>query len=186
MECCIPPLMEFRRFWLHTVHIFSPSVQVSGDATYCTLDEICQTLQEGGDQSHPVAADVGSVLIGKPLPGVYISIVNPDLLPVPANQPGELLVGGVGIALGYHRRPEETAERFLRSVAQGARQEESMVHIPGLEPGRRVFRTRDRVVQPVAGGALFWLGKLDGEVCNVGCTKNRLLARTLDASAPFP
>ncbi|CAM9120330.1 unnamed protein product [Laminaria digitata] len=127
------------------------------DATYCTLDEIVQ--------SGVPAAVSGGVLIGKSLPGVHLSVVGPDLLPVPAGQPGELLVGGLGVALGYHCRPLEAATKFLRSdVRDCGRKAESGVHIPGLEPGRRVFRTGDRVVQPMADGPLFWLGKLDGEV----------------------
>lgn len=136
---------------------YGRSGQVSGDATYCTLDEIVQ--------SGAPAAVSGGVLIGKSLPGVHLSVVSPDLLPVPAGQPGELLVGGLGVALGYHCRPLEAATKFLRSdVRDCGRKVESGVHIPGLEPGRRVFRTGDRVVQPMADGPLFWLGKLDGEV----------------------
>lgn len=132
--------------------------QVSGDATYCTLDEIAQSGLTTGAVS-------GGVLIGKPLPGVHLSVVGPDLLPVPVGQPGELLVGGVGVALGYHCRPQEAATKFLRSAARDKRRAaESGVHVPGLEPGRRVFRTGDRVVQLMPGGPFFWLGKLDGEV----------------------
>lgn len=36
--------------------------------------------------------------------------------------------------------------------------------IAGMEPGQRVVRTGDRVVQPDVNGPLFWLNKLDGEV----------------------
>lgn len=140
--------------------------QVSGDATFCTLEDILHTRKDRG----------GGVLIGKALPGVKLSIVGPDRTPVPAGRAGELLVGGVAVALGYHRRPRETAGKFLRSISaqqhqqhqQPAAEEESVgenvVHIPGLEPGRRVVCTGDRVVRPVDGGPLFWLGKLDGEV----------------------
>lgn len=133
------------------------SGQVAGDATYCTLDEI---LQSGATSAVP-----GGVLIGKPLPGVHLSVVGPDVLPVPVGQPGELLVGGVGVALGYHCHPLQAATKFLRFAARDCgRETRSGVHIPGLQPGRRVFRTGDRVVQPMAGGPFFWLGKLDGEV----------------------
>jgi len=157
---------------------------VSGDATFCTLEDILRTRKDrggggsdgGDDGGPPSAASDGGVLIGKALPGVKLSIVGPDRRPVPAGQPGELLVGGVAVALGYHRRPRETAGKFLRSISaqqhqqhqQPAAEEESVgenvVHIPGLEPGRRVVCTGDRVVRPVDGGPLFWLGKLDGEV----------------------
>lgn len=113
-----------------------------------------------------MAAGDGGVLIGKPLPGVNLAIVSPDRKVVPVGQAGELLVGGVGVALGYHRRPQEKAGKFLRSAApNNDRRGEGVIHIPGLEPGRRVVCTGDRVVQPVHDGPLFWLGKLDGEVC---------------------
>ena len=111
-----------------------------------------------------VAGDEG-VLIGKPLPGVSLAIVNPERKVVPVGQAGELVVGGVGVALGYHRRPRETTGKFLRSVAHRADADgEGSIHIPGLKPGRRVVLTGDRVVQAVDDGPLFWLGKLDGEV----------------------
>lgn len=107
------------------------------------------------------------VLIGKPLPGVSLAIVSPDRKVVPVGQAGELLVGGVGVALGYHSQ-QEAAGKFLRSVAPSTdRKGEGVVHIPGLEPGRRVVCTGDRVVQPVDDGPLFWLGKLDGEVRSI-------------------
>ncbi|CAM9529879.1 unnamed protein product [Scytosiphon promiscuus] len=134
------------------------STEVSGDATYCTLDDIA-------DAERDRSSFTAGVLIGKPLPGIHLLVVGPDLLPVPSGQPGELLVGGVGVALGYHRRPQETRDTFLHSAAHNpGREGNNVVHIPGLEPGHRVVRTRDRVVQPQTGGPLFWLGKLDGEV----------------------
>lgn len=137
-------------------------VEVSGDATFCTLEDIVHTRRDG---SNPMAAGDEGVLIGKPLPGVNLAIVSPERRVVPAGQAGELLVGGIGVALGYHRRPQETAGKFLRSVAHSADgQGKGMIHIPGLEPGHRVVCTGDRVVQPIHGGPMFWLGKLDGEV----------------------
>lgn len=135
---------------------------MSGDATFCTLDDIIDT--ERGCAGFRPSGDVG-VLIGKPLPGVHVSVVGTDLTPVPIGQAGELLVGGVGVALGYHRAPQEAATKFLHTVALSTmREREDVVHMPGLKPGSRVVRTGDRVVQPVADGPLFWLGKMDGEV----------------------
>lgn len=141
-------------------------MEVSGDATFCTLEDIINTRRNG---SNPVATIDEGVLIGKPLPGVNLAIVSPDRKLVPVGQAGELLVGGVGVALGYHRRSQETAGKFLRSVARSADpKEEGVVYMPGLEPGRRVVCTGDRVVQYFQNGPLFWLGKLDGEVRRKG------------------
>lgn len=138
--------------------------QVSGDATYCTLDEIAEAARDRDEPGQDSRTGFGGVMIGNPLPGVHLSIVDVDMHPVPVGEPGELLVGGVGVALGYHRCPQET-DRFLLSTShQASQNEQGLVHLPGLEPGRRVVRTRDRVIQLVADGPLFWLGKLDGEV----------------------
>lgn len=112
------------------------------------------------------------VLIGKPLPSVHLSIVSPDLIPLPVGQPGELIVGGVGVALGYHNRPQESSVKFLHSTSHGAgRPRDGFVHVSGSKPGSRVVRTGDRVVQLVEGGMLFWLGKMDGEVRRVICLR---------------
>lgn len=137
---------------------------MAGDATYCTLDEIIEASQtHGNNTGMSLVASCRGVLIGKPLPGVHLSVVGPDLIPVAAGEAGELLVGGVGVALGYHGRVQETIGKFLRSAPLG-REEQGCVSIAGLEPGQRVVRTGDRVVQPDAHGPLFWLSKLDGEV----------------------
>lgn len=57
-------------------------------------------------------ADGNRPAIGKPIPGVRITIVDPRGRLVPIGVPGELLIGGVGVARGYLDRPELTAERF--------------------------------------------------------------------------
>ncbi|HZF13819.1 MAG TPA: amino acid adenylation domain-containing protein, partial [Thermoanaerobaculia bacterium] len=60
------------------------------------------------------AADLrrGSVL-GRPIPDLSLHVVDPDLRPQPIGVPGELHVGGAGLAQGYLGRPELTAERFV-------------------------------------------------------------------------
>lgn len=140
--------------------------QVAGDATYCTLDDILphEPLPNGcRNAANP--AETG-VLIGRPLPNVYTSVVDPALHPVPLGQAGELLVGGVGVAHGYHNRPGEMAHKFLRSVdASAVRGVDGGVHIPGMPTGR-VVRTGDRVRQASVNGPFFWLGRLDSEVRN--------------------
>lgn len=125
-----------------------------------------------------MAAGGEGVLIGRPLPGVSLAIVSPVRKVVPVGQAGELLVGGVGVALGYHRRQRETNGKFLRSIALGTESGGGrVIHIPGLEPGRRVVCTGDRVVQLVDDGPLFWLGKMDSEVSS--------LCAELEGSSPL-
>ncbi|MGK3958995.1 amino acid adenylation domain-containing protein [Sorangium sp. So ce118] len=54
----------------------------------------------------------GSV-IGSPLPGWQIHLLDRDGAPVPVGVTGEMYVGGAGVARGYLHRPELTAERFI-------------------------------------------------------------------------
>ncbi|WP_063763797.1 non-ribosomal peptide synthetase/MFS transporter [Actinoplanes subtropicus] len=83
--------------------------------------------------------------IGHPLPGVRALVLDPDGRPVPPGAAGELYLGGTGLALGYLRRPELTAQRF-----------------PTVR-GERWYRTGDRV-RLRADGQLEFLGRLDSQV----------------------
>ncbi|MEJ3742732.1 amino acid adenylation domain-containing protein [Actinomycetes bacterium KLBMP 9797] len=64
--------------------------------------------------------ETGSVPIGRPLPGVDVSIVDERGADVPPGVAGELLIGGVGVARGYLGQPALTADRF-RAAAAGTR-----------------------------------------------------------------
>ncbi|MES1244341.1 MAG: amino acid adenylation domain-containing protein [Acidobacteriota bacterium] len=86
-------------------------------------------------------------LIGRPLANVEARVMDPGGRPVPLGVPGELWIGGPGVARGYFRREELTAERFV------------------LLDGRRFYRTGDLVRQvPGEGGELEFLGRIDSQV----------------------
>jgi amino acid adenylation domain-containing protein len=68
--------------------------------------------------------------IGRPAAGKRVYVLDPAMRPAPPGVPGEMYVGGSGVALGYLDRPELTAERFLPDPFSG-------------EPGARLFRTGD-------------------------------------------
>ena len=69
---------------------------------------------------------------------------------VPPGFAGELVIGGDGVALGYHARPELTAERFVPDRF-------------GPDPTRTLYRSGDRV-RWRPDGTLEWLGRLDRQV----------------------
>ena len=95
------------------------------------------------------AADTGaSVPIGRGLPNHRTYVLDAHRRAVPAGVPGELYVGGVGVALGYLNRPELTAERFIDNP---------------FIAGERLYRTGD-VVRRRADGALDYLGRNDFQV----------------------
>src|SRR5436190_14413737 len=55
----------------------------------------------------------GTLPLGKPLPNARVYVLGADGQPVPAGQPGELCIGGAGVARGYLNRAELTASKFV-------------------------------------------------------------------------
>jgi amino acid adenylation domain-containing protein len=67
-----------------------------------------------------VEPDPGDRLdIGKPIRNTQIMVVSPDGRELPVGVSGEVCIAGYGVALGYHRRPELTAERFGQHPVYG-------------------------------------------------------------------
>ena len=88
--------------------------------------------------------------IGCPLINTQVYILDPHLQPTPIGIPGELYIGGDGLARGYLHSPELTAERFIP-------------HPFSREPGARLYRTGDRV-RYLPDGNIEFLGRLDHQV----------------------
>ncbi|MEU1179857.1 amino acid adenylation domain-containing protein [Streptomyces sp. NPDC005820] len=89
--------------------------------------------------------------IGAPVPGTRAHVVFEDsLVPAPPYMPGELVLGGDGVALGYLGDPARTAERFWADPFGG-------------EPGGRLYRTGDRV-RWTADGRLEFIGRADNQI----------------------
>jgi amino acid adenylation domain-containing protein len=88
--------------------------------------------------------------IGRPLPGTQAYLVDRSLRLVPRGVAGELYLGGAGLARGYFRRPELTAERFVPDPWSGA-------------PGGRLYRTGD-LARFRPDGEIEYLGRADHQV----------------------
>jgi amino acid adenylation domain-containing protein len=91
-----------------------------------------------------------TVPIGRPLPRARAYVVDGNLRLLPRGVPGELCIGGDGVASGYLAQPEQTDERFLPDPFAG-------------EPAARIYRTGDRV-RALADGNLEFLGRVDDQV----------------------
>ncbi|MHC8406480.1 non-ribosomal peptide synthetase [Pseudomonas sp. TMB3-21] len=87
--------------------------------------------------------------IGRPLGNVICRVLDGELNALPAGVPGELCIGGIGLARGYLGRPGLTAERFVVD--------------PLGEQGARLYRTGDRA-RWSADGVIEYLGRLDQQV----------------------
>lgn len=108
---------------------------------------------EGGTYStcHPMRRpeEVGAtVSIGRPLGNSTCYVLDEQMQPMPVGVPGELYIGGDGVAAGYLNRPELTAERFVADP---------------FVPGGRLYRTGD-FARWREDGCLDFLGRRDNQV----------------------
>ena len=110
-----------------------------------------------GPTETTVAATAGEILpggrrpdLGRPLTNVRVHLLDSGLRTVPLGVPGELWIGGVGLARGYLGRPGLTAERFVPDPL-------------AAEPGSRLYRSGD-LARTLLDGSLEFLGRIDHQV----------------------
>jgi len=96
----------------------------------------------------PGSADTPPV--GRPIANTRAYVLDAEMRPVIPGVPGEIYVGGAGVARGYHGRPDLTAERFLPDPFGG-------------EPGARLYRTGD-LGRLRPDGELEFRGRADAQV----------------------
>ncbi|MGV9349082.1 amino acid adenylation domain-containing protein [Streptomyces spiralis] len=112
-------------------HVYGPT-EATGFT--CARREMCHT--DGGR------------LIGQPAPGARLYVLDDRLAQVPLGVPGELMIAGVGLARGYHDRPDLTAQHFVADP---------------FALGERMFRTGD-LVRVRADGDIEFLGRRGDQV----------------------
>ncbi|SDZ66221.1 non-ribosomal peptide synthetase [Pseudomonas sp. NFIX28] len=97
----------------------------------------------------PQHEHLASVPLGTPLANVRAYVLDASLQAQVPGSPGELYLGGAGVARGYHRRPGLTAERFVPD--------------PFSADGERLYRSGD-LARYRADGAIDYLGRIDHQV----------------------
>ena len=97
-----------------------------------------------------VASDAATIPIGHPIANTEVYILDAHGAPLPVGAPGEIYIGGPGVAAGYFGRPDLTAERFVP-------------HPFADDADARLYRTGDRG-RYRDDGAIEFLGRLDRQV----------------------
>jgi amino acid adenylation domain-containing protein len=92
----------------------------------------------------------GTVSIGRPIANTQIYLLDEHLQPVPVGVPGELYIGGAGLARGYLNSPELTAQKFIANP---------LSH----EPKARLYKTGD-LARYRSDGNIEYLGRIDHQV----------------------
>ncbi|MBE9060860.1 non-ribosomal peptide synthetase [cf. Phormidesmis sp. LEGE 11477] len=104
---------------------------------------------------HKVSSeDSGNIPIGKPINGVQLYVLDKSGQLVPPGAPGELHIGGVGVAKGYLNQPTLTAERFV---------ENSFKLGKAGSAGSMLYKTGDLAAYK-SDGSLEYLGRIDSQV----------------------
>jgi len=108
------------------------------ESTVCASMHECQGIYPQGPP------------IGKPIANFELYILDQYMQPVPVGAAGELCIGGIGLARGYHNLPDLTAEKFIPNPFS-------------RKPGARLYRTGD-LARYLPDGNIEFLGRIDFQV----------------------
>jgi amino acid adenylation domain-containing protein/FkbM family methyltransferase len=113
--------------------------------TECTMTSSFYPVPGGLNEG-----DATALPIGRPIPNARFYLLDDRMLPVPVGAPGELYIGGAGVASGYLNVPALTTERFVQNPF-------------AAEPGARLYRTGDLAVYR-PDGVLEFRGRADQQL----------------------
>lgn len=130
--------------------------QVTASGRCCLLNHCGPTEATIGcltfpfEPHHETVNFSATVPIGRPIHNAEAYILDERLDPVPIGVPGELYLGGAGLARGYLGRPDLTAQRFVP-------------HPLASEPGSRLYKTGD-LARLLPDGTVEFLGRTDFQI----------------------
>ncbi|MCV3214074.1 amino acid adenylation domain-containing protein, partial [Plectonema radiosum NIES-515] len=117
------------------LHVYGPT-----ESTTFTTWYLVQDVPEGAK----------TIPIGRPIANTHCFVLDDHLQPVPIGVPGELYIGGDGLAQGYLNRPDLTNEKFIPNPISN-------------EPGSRLYKTGDKA-RYLSDGNIQFLGRIDNQV----------------------
>jgi amino acid adenylation domain-containing protein len=115
-----------------------------------TETSICATLYPAEPRSGARYPASGRTPLGRAVGHQHVHVLDERRRPLPIGAPGELFIGGAGVAHGYLGRADLTAERFVPDPFSGT-------------PGARLYRTGDRA-RRLSDGNLEFLGRVDDQL----------------------
>ncbi|NCT46291.1 MAG: AMP-binding protein, partial [Microcystis aeruginosa G11-09] len=120
-----------------------------------TEGSVCATVAK----CTPVDA---KITIGRPIPHVQVYILDSHLQPVPIGVPGELHIGGAGVARGYLNRLELTQEKFISNPFVSLDPPLTPLDKGGERPSK-LYKTGD-LARYLPDGKIEYLGRIDNQV----------------------
>ncbi len=132
-----------------------------------TEASVCATLA-------PYLHDEPILSIGLPIANVEVYLLDAQMEPVPVGVPGELVIGGDGLAWGYLNHPALTAERFVPNPFAENKEQRTKNKEPRTQdghppssilhpPSSRLYRTGD-LARRLPDGRIMFIGRLDSQV----------------------
>ncbi len=140
---------ETVRIWLETVGEDPQLINAYG-STETTVEATTYKITITPNDGSPLQNQ--QIPIGKPIANAEVYILDKHLQPVPIGIPGEIYIGGTGVARGYWNQPELTQQKFIVGI------------FPGNSPqDKRLYKTGD-LGKYLPDGNIQYLGLIDNQI----------------------